>query len=269
MKVAGRFAVATAAVCLVVACASVPDEKLPGPATDAASPRAEQAVATSCTLYEHGHPTEVAVSGVGADEVCAQIAEAWSGSAAFWTANAPEGYEPGPLVCDVRQEGLTVTVRDGGLRDAGTRACGLLVSSGWVEEPRVAQNAPTVEPAASLRDEADVLGQHHGEVAQALGRVSEETPFELFVVYVDTFDGQDGRSWAEADAAAMGLGRHDLLLAVAVDDRLYGISWDAHTDLTVDQLDAVKDAAVERLGQDDWPGASIAAADELISETRG
>ena len=60
----------------------------------------------------------------------------------------------------------------------------------------------------------------------ALDRLSSETEMRLYVVYVKSFSGRAGQDWADRSAQASQLGRRDALLAVAVDDRAYGISLD-------------------------------------------
>jgi hypothetical protein len=81
------------------------------------------------------------------------------------------------------------------------------------------------------------------------------------VVFVDSFDDWDGIDWANASAIASGLGAEDLLLAVAVEDRAYGISADEDAPLTDEQLADVAADVEDRLRDDDWAGAAVTAAD--------
>jgi len=48
---------------------------------------------------------------------------------------------------------------------------------------------------------------------------------DLFVVYVDSFDGADGQQWATDTANRSQFGTNDVLLAVATGDRTYGYSF--------------------------------------------
>lgn len=121
---------------------------------------------------------------------------------------------------------------------------------------------PPIDVAGEITDTAQVLGDRTAEVQAALDQLTQSTPYQLFVVFVDSFDGADGLDWANETATVSGLGVNDLLLAVAVEDRRYGISVDNAIDLTDDQLSTVAYERVEpRLGDSDWAGAAIAAAD--------
>lgn len=98
-------------------------------------------------------------------------------------------------------------------------------------------------------------------VESALGDVAETSPYQLFVVYVDTFGGLGNEVWAADTASLSGLGRDDILLAVAVEDRRYQVSVQDDIDLTDDELASVERTAIEpALGDDDWAGAATAAA---------
>ncbi|MFS0698947.1 TPM domain-containing protein [Cellulomonas sp. 179-A 4D5 NHS] len=122
------------------------------------------------------------------------------------------------------------------------------------------------EPPQDLRDEvtdqAGVLGAGADDVAAALDGLADATPYQLFVVYVATFDGLDAADWADRTAALSDLGRDDILLAVAVDDRRYQVSVDEAIALTDDDLRVVETEYVEpALRDDDWAGAAVAAAE--------
>src|SRR5690606_32598958 len=60
-----------------------------------------------------------------------------------------------------------------------------------------------------------------------------------------------------------GLGVNDLLLAVATEDRAYGLSVDSNNGLSDSRLDQVEEVAEDHLRDDDWVGAAIAAADAV------
>src|SRR5665811_2002764 len=109
-----------------------------------------------------------------------------------------------------------------------TRALRTLMATGLV----VGLTAPAValpaEPPQALQDEitdtVGVLGDRTGDVQKALDRLAEQTKFQLFVVYVDSFDDWDAVDWADAAAIDSKMGIDDILLAVAVQDRAYGLS---------------------------------------------
>lgn len=123
------------------------------------------------------------------------------------------------------------------------------------------------EPPEDLRtqvtDTAGVLTDAGEQrVAAALDALEESTPYQLFVVYVDSFDGMSNEAWAERTAELSGLGRDDILLAVAVQDRRYQVSVADEIALTDEQLARVEQQDIEpALGDDDWAGAAVAAAE--------
>ncbi|WP_029663053.1 TPM domain-containing protein [Cellulomonas sp. KRMCY2] len=121
---------------------------------------------------------------------------------------------------------------------------------------------PPIDVAGDITDTAQVLGGRTAEVTAALDQLAADTRYQLFVVFVDTFDGADGLDWANDTAERSGLGVNDLLLAVAVEDRRYGVSVDNAVPLTDDQLSAVAYDRIEpKLGESDWAGAAVAAAE--------
>lgn len=138
------------------------------------------------------------------------------------------------------------------------------------------QNAPAnpevalVDPAM-VRDETGVLAAHSAALNTALNNVATQTPYRLFVVYVNSFGGTNHNAWANQAAADANLGVNDLLLAVALDGQ-YALSYDNSTDLTDAQLNAIDNAAkaaldtADRAGANaDWSLAPIAAANAIIA----
>ncbi|MER7764504.1 TPM domain-containing protein [Streptomyces sp. NPDC097619] len=113
-----------------------------------------------------------------------------------------------------------------------------------------------------MTDRVDALGDREPAVAAALERLYTEHRVQLFVVYVRNFSGRPAQSWADATATRNGLGRDDLLLAVATGDRQYAYSADTDSGFTREQLAEVARTAIEpALRQNDWAGAAIGAAD--------
>jgi len=115
-----------------------------------------------------------------------------------------------------------------------------------------------------ITDPAGALGSDTSRVQAALDRLSNETDMRLYVVYVKSFSGREGQDWADRSAQASQLGRRDALLAVAVDDRAYGISLDNEFPLSDSVVTAIETQDVRpRLTANDWAGAAIALADGL------
>lgn len=113
----------------------------------------------------------------------------------------------------------------------------------------------------TVSDPGRVLGDEASEVRLRLQEFGDETGAQLYVVYVPSFDGQDGIDWANRAAELSDLREQDILLAVATEDRAYGISV---TDGVYDEDDlaAVRTDLVEPdLRAGDWPQAALSAAD--------
>ncbi|MGY1689350.1 TPM domain-containing protein [Geodermatophilus sp. SYSU D01105] len=122
--------------------------------------------------------------------------------------------------------------------------------------------APPSGLAQQVSDSAGVLGGDADAVRSAVEDLERETGTRLFAVFVDSFDGVDRSTWARETAQRSGLGADDVLLAVAVDDRLYGVH--AGDSIDASELQAVVDDEVRpRLSQGDWAGAVTALADGL------
>ena len=116
-----------------------------------------------------------------------------------------------------------------------------------------------------VTDEPDVLDAgEEQEVQDAFDTVESETGTEVHVVFVDSFDGVNRTEWANSSAEQTGLDSDDVLMAVAVDDRVYGVHYGE--DIDPSGLRDVLTGDVEALlGQDDWAGASIALAEGVQS----
>lgn len=116
------------------------------------------------------------------------------------------------------------------------------------------------EVTDEITDRVDALGGRTDDVREALDRLAADTPYQLFVVFVDSFDDWDSGDWADETAVGSGLGDDDLLLAVAIGDRRFATSVGDNA-LTDEQLAAVEAAIEDELSANDWAGAAIAGAD--------
>jgi len=141
----------------------------------------------------------------------------------------------------------------------------VLVLAGLALAGGVAVAEPPARSADRVTDRAGVLdATGRARVTDALNRLHTDTGYDLFVVYVRTFDGQTGQEWADESARLSQLGSEDVLLAVAVDDRAYGMSVADGFPVAEPTLDRVRSREVEpRLSAGDWAGAAVAAAEGL------
>jgi hypothetical protein len=112
-------------------------------------------------------------------------------------------------------------------------------------------------------DEADVLGDE-SDIDAALEELQTEDGTQLFVVFVDSFDGMDTDQWMQETEDLSGLSGNDALLAVAVDDGAYGFDVPDGADVTRDEADQLAGQAVEpEFADGDWSAGVVAFADIL------
>ncbi|WOX22273.1 TPM domain-containing protein [Streptomyces solicathayae] len=150
-------------------------------------------------------------------------------------------------------------------RTATRTLLALLVAAWWLVVPAVsgarADDPVVLSREGQITDKVGALGDRRAEVERALDRLYDDRRLQLFVVYVRDFSGRSAQNWADATADRNGLGRDDVLLAVATHDRQYAYTVDADSPLTDLQLDDVARTAIEpALRQNDWAGAAIGAA---------
>ncbi|MEU2153852.1 TPM domain-containing protein [Streptomyces sp. NPDC019396] len=151
----------------------------------------------------------------------------------------------------------------------------LLVAAWWLIVPAAHGDARAEDPVrlsgqGQITDPVDALGDLDGQVAAALDRLYDDHQVQLFVVYVHDFSGRPAQTWADETATKNGLGRDDILLAVATRDRQYAYSADPDSPLSQDQLGDVARTAIEpALRQNDWAGAAIGAANGYTAVLSG
>ncbi|GAA8850324.1 TPM domain-containing protein [Helicobacter pylori] len=116
-----------------------------------------------------------------------------------------------------------------------------------------------------ITDRAGVLGDTDA-LQDDLDALQRDHDLQLFVVYVDSFDGTDPEQWTQQTYETSGMGSNDVLLAVAVEDRRYGMWTTEDSGLGPDDISRVQSEDVEpALADDDWAGAVTAAAEGLGS----
>lgn len=125
---------------------------------------------------------------------------------------------------------------------------------------------PPFRLADYVTDTAGVLsGSGHSAVTSAVGKLYTDRHIRLWVVYVDTFSGQDPVSWAQATRRSSDLGDYDAVLAVATDGRAYAFLVPATVrSVNARQVDDLRRNKIEpALHNGDWSGAAVAAANGL------
>jgi uncharacterized membrane protein YgcG len=127
-----------------------------------------------------------------------------------------------------------------------------------------ATGQPPFRLPSYVNDGANALsGSELSDVEQAVDKLYSDRRIRLWVVYVDTFSGQDAVSWTEATMRASDINANDdAVLAVATGDRAYALHVpDSVSTSTADDLRRNKIEPALRQG--DWAAAAIAAAEGL------
>ncbi len=158
-----------------------------------------------------------------------------------------------------------------GLRLAKLHVAALLVFLGaFLLLPTVALAEQPFRMGSQVEDRVGALRGREQEVRAALDRLTADDRVQLWVAYVDSFEGVGAQEWADETAALSDLGLTDVLLAVAVEDRAYAYSVDLSFPLDDDGLTQVMAVAVEpSLIENDWAGAVVGAAGGLSQALRG
>jgi hypothetical protein len=115
-----------------------------------------------------------------------------------------------------------------------------------------------------VADEAGVLVGNTGAVEDAVEELQADEGLQLWVVYVDTFDGMDAADWTAETFELSGFGDNDLLFVVAVEDSEYGYLPSQGFRLSDAEIEDVVASDVEpELSAGDFDGAAIALAEGL------
>lgn len=124
-----------------------------------------------------------------------------------------------------------------------------------------AEDPLTLARQGQITDKVGALDSSERDITASLDRLYGDSRIQLFVAYVRDFSGRTAQSWADATAERSGLGRDDILLAVATHDRRYAYSAASDGPLTEGRLAEIARTAVEPAPrQNDWAGALIGAA---------
>ncbi|GLW02980.1 TPM domain-containing protein [Streptomyces lavendulae] len=127
-------------------------------------------------------------------------------------------------------------------------AAALLAFGGWGvagAPPARAEDPVTLSAQGQITDRVGALGDRKPAVTAALDKLYADHRIQLFVTYVHDFSGRSPQSWADATAQKNGLGRDDVLLAVATGARQYAYSADVDSGFTPEQLATVARTAIE------------------------
>jgi uncharacterized membrane protein YgcG len=148
-----------------------------------------------------------------------------------------------------------------GLTGTGLAGTGLTGTGTAVASPLAVADQP-FGPTTQITDRAGALsGTQKTSVQNALNSLYDSSRLKLFVTYVKDFSGKSPTAWADQSADMAGMGRRDLLLAVATQGRQYAVSVHPDSGLSDKQLDDVAATAIEpALRASDWAAAAVGAA---------
>jgi TPM domain len=140
----------------------------------------------------------------------------------------------------------------------------LAVLAGGVLLAPTASAQPPFRLPGYVTDNAGALGGSDvNDVQQAVDTLYNDRRIRLWVVYVDTFSGQDAVQWTEQTRRLSDIDATDAILAIATGDRAYALLPPTAGSGGVD-ISALRRNDVEpELRQSNWAGAAIAAANGL------
>ncbi|MFI8976626.1 TPM domain-containing protein [Nocardia asteroides] len=151
-----------------------------------------------------------------------------------------------------------------GLLCAALAALALLCAPGVRAEPP-SRMGPQVVDSAGV-----VSGADEERVLAAVDRLYRDHQVKLWVIYVRDFAGMAPREWAARTTELSGFAEHDLLFAVAVEDRGYWLDGTLPEDVSDSELDALLAGTVEPdLRDRQWAEAAVDTADGIGSAMSG
>jgi uncharacterized membrane protein YgcG/BMFP domain-containing protein YqiC len=128
----------------------------------------------------------------------------------------------------------------------------------------VAAADPPFRLSDYVTDNAGALSSgQRAEVENAVDQLYSNKRIRLWVVYVDTFSGQDAVGWTNQTRWLSDLASEDAILAVATGDRAYAFLPPTGGAGAVDISKLRTNEVEPKLHESDWAGAAIAAANGL------
>jgi uncharacterized membrane protein YgcG len=128
---------------------------------------------------------------------------------------------------------------------------------------------PPLAVSDRITDDVDVLGDEQ-TVRAAIEDLTADSEIDLYVVFVSSFDTENGTDWIEETARLSELEGSDMLLAVAVGDETYEYGWWVDDSFPLPQVDLENVMTTEvapEFESGNWDTGSIALAEQLRSMT--
>jgi uncharacterized membrane protein YgcG len=135
-----------------------------------------------------------------------------------------------------------------------------IMAAGLLVAPSAAADPPLRVPDY-VTDNANALSPgQRVQVDNAVNQLYNNRHIRLWVVYVDTFSGQDAVNWTQQTRRLSDIGGQDAILTIAIQDRAYAFLPPTSAPGGFD-VSALRTNEIEpKLRQSDWAGAAIAAA---------
>ncbi|MDR2723169.1 MAG: TPM domain-containing protein [Cellulomonadaceae bacterium] len=155
---------------------------------------------------------------------------------------------------------------------------GLVAATALTPAPAAQAAEPLPALESLLTDDSGLFtAAQAGQVTDALERVQQETQFQLFIVYVDTFAPLTADEWADQTAINANLSSSDVVIVIATDDHTWGYSTDVSVPISRQDMGQVIDALAEKVNSapttptssDTWAQAGVAAADTFTAVMTG
>ncbi|MFF2344314.1 TPM domain-containing protein [Pseudarthrobacter sp. NPDC058119] len=127
----------------------------------------------------------------------------------------------------------------------------------WAEDP------VTIPSGTNIVDNANVLGSRKGEVQDAIQKLLKDHKYNLYVVTVKSFENpSDPTAWSQAVATTKGMGKADVILAIATDQGKYYFSPNSASAIYSKRSNITQNAVVANLagGKKDFAQAAIDTA---------
>ena len=137
------------------------------------------------------------------------------------------------------------------------------------QAPAGENSLPPSQLPTRVTDASGVLSpEQNAQLDAALQQFLTDHQKSIFLVYFPSFGDYTPMEWAEASAAANG-GGNTLVLAVATQDRQYGLAADTSAGYWAEwELDDVEDAIFQSLVDSDWAGVGFAAVEDATASAR-
>ncbi|MFD6268549.1 TPM domain-containing protein [Nocardia asteroides] len=148
--------------------------------------------------------------------------------------------------------------------------CAVLAALAVLCAPGVRAEPPS-RMGPRVVDSAGVLsGADEERVLAAVDRLYRDHQVKMWVIYVRDFAAMAPREWAARTSELSGFAEHDLLFAVAVDDRGYWLDGTLPAEVSDSELDALLAGTVEPdLRDGRWAQAAVGTADGIGSAMTG